>query len=826
LTFTDEVKRRRIYISFIFATLLLTGKKKPLVFIKMSEEEYKTLPLDQLLEHKLWKARQYGYTQLKELAESNINDESIIELSNNIEKLKKIVGDTNVISQESGVQTFSILLKLLGPRFSIQTRDSLVPIIVEKGLTSSRINAKNYSTESLLLFSEFDSPGLIIELMVPFLNAKSPKQITATIKGITEIYKEFGCNVVDPKIIMEHIVKMFAHSDKNVRADASTLSVTIRSHIGDSFDKVIFPKLKPIQQKDLTSLFDKIESNIKPNRLLYIEQQKLKMKNEIIDDDVEMTDVIVRSIEHKEKAFDPYTLEDPIDVLTKLPDNLSTRVTDSVWKERVEVLEEIGKHFKVNKIQNDDYAYFISLMIGCLRDVNLQVVTLACGILTDLANGLRTNFSKYSLSLVSPLLERTKEKKKSVLDALNEVLDLCFKYGSFHEILEPIIERMKHISPPVKVETMQFLVRCLNEIESVPNKIEADQIMTTAIKLLQDSQLAVRNSASDVIGTLMKIIGPEQSKCYLDKIDKRHIKRVQQVCDAAIVKSFPESKNKNTLNPSKINKLQNNKIPDLHAASFNNENRRVSSISNSEKTSIPSKRTATSPLKENIPNHKNTLTARSLKASNVNSYGLSTQQLQEFEFLKTEKMDWLKDRKELSDELDDVKNNNDELLKNVVSLNNKLEDYHNKFTTMSMTLKSKDTQIFRLRSDLETSQAKNAQLQQKIKIFESQLEILNKDNKNDMINITNNVNDDFSGLENKLNTDDSNDINRRISILSIDSNVDEPKSDGLLKMNSSSLYNFDDNDDGWKRATAVTNNLKAKIQQMKARTRLLDPADE
>ena len=179
-------------------------------------------------------------------------------------------------------------------------------------------------------------------------------------------------------------------------------------------------------------------------------------------------------------------------------------------------------------------------------------------------------------------------------------------------------------------------------------------------------------------------------------------------------------------------------------------------------------------------------------------------------------------------ELEDAKHNNETLLKDIVTLNGKLDDYHNKFTTMSMTLKSKDTQIFRLKSDLENFQTKNIQYQQKIKMLENQL-------KNASTSSSSATSFSSTKPVDPVNSTDlateSNDINRRISILSIDSNNGDGsflarEESPSLQLNQSTLYNFDDNDDGWKRATAVTNDLKAKIQMMKARTRVLDHADD
>lgn len=787
----------------------------------MSDTDYENLPLDQLLEHSLWKARQLGYNKVKDLAQdSNNSNETIQDLINAPIKLQKLVADTNVAAQESGIGALLSILQNSKPAIFDKTKDSIISILVEKGLTSSRANTKTGATEIILLFVEMGHSKEVIEVMVPSLNAKSPKQVSSTIKGINEIYSAFGCPAIDPKLIMSYIPKMFEHSDRNVRSEASNLSVTLRTYIGEAFDSVIFPKIKPIQQKDLKALFNKIPTDVKPTRILYSQkvleqqqQQQQKQKASDDDDDIQMTEEVAVGTTQE---FDPYEFEDPVDVLSKLPTDLSDRLTNSSWKERVEVLEEITPYFNILKAQNDDYSYFISLMVGCLKDVNLQVVTLSCGILFNLANALKTSFSKYVSSVVPPLLERTKERKKPVLVAINNVLDACFKYSSLHEVVDPTVEFMVHISPQVKAESLQYMVRCLKEIQQLPSGEDIDKIMTTTTKLLQDSQVMVRNAASEVIGTLMKIIGPEKSKNYMEKVDKRHVKKIQQISKTAAVKF--EAVKKPLANEAVIiveqNSSLNDNVPNLRqmgsiSSPFEDRELKDSEPFNKSVSSIPSKRAATSPLKENIVNHKNTLTSKSLKASGMSNYGISAQQLQELENLKREKMEWMEAKKELLSQLEEVKNNNDSLLKNVVTLNGKLDDYHNKFTTLSMTLKSKDTQIFRLKSDLENNQIKYSQLQQKNKLLKSQLELTNA-----------NTNAESS------QGNDPNDISRRVSILSIDSDEGNKANDNVLKLPDASIYNFDEADDGWKRATAVTNDLKAKIQRMKARSRLLDSVDD
>lgn len=51
---------------------------------------------------------------------------------------------------------------------------------------------------------------------------------------------------------------------------------------------------------------------------------------------------------------------------------------------------------------------------------------LAANAVTYIAKGLQLNFAPYKNQVSSNLLQRCKEKKQNVVDALNEALDACF----------------------------------------------------------------------------------------------------------------------------------------------------------------------------------------------------------------------------------------------------------------------------------------------------------------------------------------------------------------------------------------------------------------
>ena len=55
-----------------------------------------------------------------------------------------------------------------------------------------------------------------------------------------------------------------------------------------------------------------------------------------------------------------------------------------------------------------------------------MVVALAAKCVALLATGLRKKFTQYSSMIISPLLEKFKEKKTNVVSALREAIDAVF----------------------------------------------------------------------------------------------------------------------------------------------------------------------------------------------------------------------------------------------------------------------------------------------------------------------------------------------------------------------------------------------------------------
>ena len=224
------------------------------------EEDYSSLSLDERLVHKVWKVRLQAYDELAAEFEKSRNENDPVFTNLLLDVLKKIILDSNVVAQEAGYNTFVKFLIYGGTVSNVNKLKSLgiVGSICEKGLLSTRKNTKEWSNESLLLMLEItNDPNSIVEDILPYLTNRLPKLVTGCVAGLVSIFENFGCKIISPKPVIPCLTKLFAHADKNVRNETTKLTIELYRWMGDALSNILFPDLKPVQQKDLTAAFEK-----------------------------------------------------------------------------------------------------------------------------------------------------------------------------------------------------------------------------------------------------------------------------------------------------------------------------------------------------------------------------------------------------------------------------------------------------------------------------------------------------------------------------------------------------------------------------------------
>lgn len=411
--------------------------------------------------------------------------------------------------------------------------------MVEKCLASARAAIKHNALEAILLYIERDVAAPVVEDVMPGLSNKVPKNVAATLNALAAIVHSFGCKVVDPKPILKVLPKVFGAADKNVRAEATGLTVELYRWLREAMKPMFWGDLKPTQQSDLEAQFDKIKAEPPPKqeRLLRSQQAASEAAPAAGEDGEAPEDE-----QDNVPEVDAFSLAEPQDISKNISPNFSDMLASSKWKDRKEAVEALEQAVNVPRIKDSDFNEVNRGLAKCMKDANVAVVTQAAHCIELLAKGLRQAFGKYRAVVMQPIMDRLKEKKASVADALGAALDAVFEATSLTECFEDIIAYLGNKNPQVKEGTMKFLIRCLRMTRDVPSKPEIASICESGKRLLSESSPALRDGGAEILGTVMKIIGERAMTPYLDGLDDIRKNKVKEYFEAAEVKAKEKPK--------------------------------------------------------------------------------------------------------------------------------------------------------------------------------------------------------------------------------------------------------------------------------------------
>ena len=525
-------KRTRKYFSF--------KRLFPSKMADAQEEDFSQLPLPDRFAHKNWKVRKEGYEAATKEFEitPNESDPAFRPFIQDPNLWKAAAGDSNVAAQQEGLAALCAFLKFGGHQAAARSRNFTIQPLYEKGLSSTRPAAKAHALEALLLYIELDKSDPVIEELLPALSHKQPKIIAATLSAITAIYHNFGVKTVDYKPVLKVLPKVFGHADKNVRAEATNLTVELYRWLKEAMKAVFWSDLKPVQQQDLEKLFEKVKEEPAPKQERFTRSQQAAMAVHADRPEHETGEAEAAEVEDENTVvIDAFDLAEPIDVYSRVPGNFLENIASTKWKERKEALDALFGVVNTPRIKDGPFDDIIRALAKCMKDANVAVVTTAANCVEKLALGLRSGFGKYRSVLMAPMMERLKEKKQSVADALGAGLDAIFGSTSLSDCLEETLGFLTNKNPQVKYETVKFLIRCLRTTRSVPSKSEQKSIADAATKLLTESTEQMRSGGAEILGTLMKILGERAMGPYLDGLDDIRKTKIKEYFDTAEVKA-------------------------------------------------------------------------------------------------------------------------------------------------------------------------------------------------------------------------------------------------------------------------------------------------
>ncbi|VDN18603.1 unnamed protein product [Gongylonema pulchrum] len=160
-----------------------------------------------------------------------------------------------------------------------------------------------------------------------------------------------------------------------------------------------------------------------------------------------------------------------------------------------------------------------ALKLVIVKDSNVVVVTLALHALTSIAKGLRRNFAKYLPMLLLTLLEKFKEKKATVKEA---VVQCLAKHGT---------------NPNVKTNVFQWIYYILCHFRPAAAPVAfIKAVAPYLIKHSSDGDPEVRERCFMGIGAVLRLLGEKGAMAVIGEVlgDKARAKKVGGYCAKAV----------------------------------------------------------------------------------------------------------------------------------------------------------------------------------------------------------------------------------------------------------------------------------------------------
>lgn len=245
---------------------------------------------------------------------------------------------------------------------------------------------------------------------------------------------------------------------------------------------------------------------------------------------------------------DPWDFLDAFDVLSKMPEGFDTNIESKKWQERKEALEGLLQMLNANpKLDpKGNYGSLVERLQKVLeKDANINVAALAANCISGIANGLRTKFQPFSLSVAPIIFEKFKEKKPTLRDPLVACIDDVVATTNLEALGEIVLAALGKPNPSIKTQTDLFLQRTFMKLnaQTMPKKT-LKTLIPLLIKHSGDSDSEVRDASYAAMGAMMRAIGEKpslqlladivQDKLKMDKIKEYHQKAVEQAGPAEI----------------------------------------------------------------------------------------------------------------------------------------------------------------------------------------------------------------------------------------------------------------------------------------------------
>ncbi|VVB02220.1 unnamed protein product [Arabis nemorensis] len=499
----------------------------------MSEEEKllkeaKKLPWEDRLGHKNWKVRNEANVDLASICDS-ITDPKDPRLRDFGHLFRKTVADSNAPVQEKALDALIAFLRAADAdagRYAKEVCDA----IAAKCLTG-RPKTVQKAQEAFLLWVELEAVDVFLDTLEKAIKNKVAKAVVPAVDVMFQALSEFGSKVIPPKRILKMLPELFDHQDQNVRASAKGVTLQLCQWIGkDPVKSILFEKMRDTMKKELEAELANVTGSAKPTRKIRSEQDKepeAEANSDVVGDGPSEEPVA-----DAPQEIDEYDLMDPVDILTPLEKSgFWDGVKATKWLERKVAVAELTKLASTKKIAPGDFSEICRTLKKLITDVNLAVAVEAIQAIGNLARGLRTHFSASSRFMLPVLLEKLKEKKPTVAEALTQTLQAMYKAGCLNlvDVIEDVRTAVKNKVPLVRSLTLNWLTFCLETSNKALILKAHKEYVPLCMECLNDGTPEVRDAAFSALAAIAKSVGMRPLERSLEKLDDVRRKKLSEM---------------------------------------------------------------------------------------------------------------------------------------------------------------------------------------------------------------------------------------------------------------------------------------------------------
>ncbi|OAY83553.1 protein MOR1 isoform X1 [Ananas comosus] len=491
-------------------------------------KEAKKLPWEERLLHKNWKVRNDANIDLAAVCDS-ITDPKDPRLREFAPFFKKTVADSNAPVQEKALDALIAFLRAADAdagRYAKEVCDA----IVAKCLTG-RPKTVEKSQTAFLLWVELEASEVFLEAMEKAIKNKVAKAVVPAIDVMFQALSEFGAKVVPPKKVLKMLPELFDHPDQNVRASAKGVTLELCRWIGkEPVKSILFEKMRDTMKKELEAELANVTGTAKPTRKIRSEQDKEPEQDAAPE--TAGTGASEESVADAPPEIDEYDLVDPVDILTPLEKSgFWEGVKATKWSERRDAVAELTKLASTKKIAAGDFTEVCRTLKKLATDINLAVSVEAIQAIGNLARGLRNHFAASSRFLLPVLLEKLKEKKPTLIDALTQTLQAIHKSGclTLADVIEDVRLAVRNKVPLVRSLTLNWVTFCIETSnKATVLKLHKDYV-PICMECLNDGTPEVRDAAFAALAAIAKMVGMKPLERSIEKLDDVRKKKLSDM---------------------------------------------------------------------------------------------------------------------------------------------------------------------------------------------------------------------------------------------------------------------------------------------------------